>query len=148
MNELHQELAAIMKDAAPSQIPPGKADAPAVPETPSLENTGTIFWGLKSLSLQTDYRHGCSFGKYNNDVLTTKHVVNNISDAIKGVFTYQYAKNNLPSDSIKLHIQVIDNILQLIAKDIDARQLKDYSPESLIAGMHGFLSSYAEKHKK
>lgn len=148
MNELHKELFDMIKTAEPSQIPPGRDPVPIVPEKPSLENIGTLFWGLKSLGLQSDFRHGFSLGKFNNDSLTTKQVLNTFSDAIRGVLINQYAKNNISSDSIKLHIQVLDNIIQLIAKDIESKQFKDYSPESLIAGMHGFITAYSDKQKR
>ena len=146
--ENKREIDELFTEVLPTQIPPGKPPVETKTPVPVLESVGLTYWGLKSIELQNDFNYGKNIGKFNGTELSVKKFFEVLQLTIKGVLVNECQKNNTSSENFLLHIQALESILKLIARDLENKQLKDFDCRSLLAVLHGSISAYSEKLTK
>lgn len=148
MNEnTKREIDSLITDVIPSQIPPEPRPQPQEIVMPDINRVNALFWEQKTRELGNDFLFGSSIAKFGSNDLSTRQFFVRVSEAFKNTIVHECEKNNLSSENFKLHLQALDSILLLIAKEIENKNFSKYTPESLIAALHGFFSTFGQRYK-
>ena len=113
-----------------------------------FNKNSSLFWLQISEALFVDYKYGWNIGKYgNNGEIKTQELFKKLSECIITMITNECAKKGLSSENFMLHFEILQSILQLIAKEIENKKIPDYNPKSLFAVLHGFIESSVDSLK-
>jgi hypothetical protein len=141
---MESDLSKITKDVSPSAIPLEKPVVVAQGK-PEIYKSNSIVWQQKSEELLSDYKYGWNLGRYSdNKALNTSQFIKRFSSAIISMVSNECSKEGRSSEIFSSHFAILHSIMTLIARDLEALNLKKHKPQSLLAVMHGFIDSYID----
>ena len=132
----------LMKDGDASFIDIKPPQDEPEPEPVDMNALFKKEWAGKSQDLLDAYKFGKAIAAYGDNELSTVNFFNRLSLALKSTISNEFQKNNIGSESLKQHFDILDSCLKLIAKEIDAKELKDYQVSSIIASLQAFITNY------
>ena len=97
--------------------------------------------------LLSDYKYGENLAKYGENKISNQAFFDRFSDAICAIISNEFQKRGSGSENLKMHYNILESCLSLIAKEIDKNDLKDQDPYAIIASLHGFITNYNPKKK-
>jgi len=151
MNDQHKsDLDFITHEIAPSQI------ADQLPEISSFKTIDLVkdaeaLWMQvisinSSSSLLTDYLDGVSLGKFGDSTkINSLLVIKRLFDALKQILINEYKKLSLSSESLRVHFEILNNIIILIIKDYESNVSKINNTKNIIAQLHGYMESFVNE---
>ena len=142
MDELKNELAGLMKEVPASSIPLEKPSTKLVRVDVNINSLNREIWGSKSNQLLDDYKYGEALAKYGESSASAKTFMKRFAESFIAIISNEYQKRGNGSEELKAHFKILESTFQLIAKEIEKKDLKDFNASSIIASLQGFLANY------
>ena len=143
-----REIDALMHEIPASSIPVVKPQEKEAPIRLDSNAANVDTWGSKSNRLLADYKYGEGLALYGDNDLTTHNFFKRLSGAICAIVSNEHQKAGMSSEVLKPHYAILDACFNLIAKEIEKKELKDYEVASIIASLHGFVTNYNQRKAK
>lgn len=137
----------LMIEVPASSIPIEKEKIKDIQELPDLNHLCEIFWSQKSNRLLSDYEIGENLALYGKNDLSLQVFFKRFASSFCSIISNEYQKRGTGAESLKPYYTILENILLIIAKEIEKKDLKDFEIYSIIAAMQGFLINYNNKRK-
>lgn len=147
INPLTSELQELFKEVPASCIPVQQVVTEVIKEKQDVDAILQDMWGNKSTSLLSDYKYGKGLALYGENDLSLKVFFKRFGTSICGVLSNEFQKRGTGSESLKQHYNILENCLQIISKEIEKKDLKDFEILAIIAALQGFLINYNRKAK-
>lgn len=145
--QLKNELQSLMKEIPASSIPIVQPPLEAVKEKQDIDALLQEIWSSKSNALLNDYKYGKGLALYGENELSIKSFFKRFGTSMCGILTNEFQKRGTGSEGLKQHYAILENCLQIISKEIEKKDLKDFEIYSIIAALQGFLINYNRKEK-
>lgn len=104
-----------------------------------------LWWSTRSLELTDRYNYGTNLGKFGNTTKSIEMLYKRLGDGIIDIIKNECAKNNKSAEDLQLHFEILSSIMIMIGKAVVNKQLVTSSPDTIIAGLHGYIESYIEQ---
>lgn len=132
----------LMKEVPASSITAPKISEEIIIRRPNVNAVNHDIWAGRSNRLLNDYKYGEGLAKYGENDLTTRAFFKRFSNAISSAVSNEYQKRGIGSEDLKSHYAILDSCFQLLAKEIDKKELKDFEILAIIASLQGFITNY------
>ena len=146
MNELVKtELSELMKEIPSSSIPLTK-EAAVMPKIKiDINNANKEIWGNKSNQLLNDYKYGESLAMFGENNPTTSSFFKRFATSFCAIISNEFQKRGTGAETLKPYYNILESCMNLMAKEIDKKDLKEQDIFSIIAALQGFIINYNQQ---
>jgi hypothetical protein len=142
------EMMGIQPSTQPSTDSKTPINSSNQPENAFSEQSAA-YWSLKGKDLSTAYEKGQLVSNFNSThKFEYEHVLLNFIRLVEEISRDELIKKGYTLDEIKNNLKALEEMFKVLAFNINNKvKPQEINAKTLIAALHGFINSYAQKIK-